>query len=152
MFEYDSLKDFLKSFFSSRLFVLSVIILLMGAVLLHRLFTLQIINGETYQEEYALKIKKEKVLPGTRGNIYDCNGKVLAYNELTYKITIEDNCTYADTDDKNNTLNSMLAQILSVLKKNGDAYVNNFNIRMRKNGNYEFLVEDAQLMRFRADV
>lgn len=152
MFEYDSLKDFLKSFFSSRLFVLSVIILLMGAVLLHRLFTLQIINGETYQEEYALKIKKEKVLPGTRGNIYDCNGKVLAYNELTYKITIEDNGTYADTDDKNNTLNSMLAQILNVLKKNGDAYVNNFNIRMRKNGNYEFLVEDAQLMRFRADV
>ena len=112
MFEYDSIKDFLKSFFGSRLFVMSVIIVLMGAILLHRLFTLQIINGETYQENYTLTIKKERVLPGTRGNIYDCNGMLLAYNELTYKVTITDDGTYDNDKERNQSLNSIIAQVL----------------------------------------
>lgn len=152
MFEYDSVKDFLKSFFGSRLFVLAMIILLMGGVLLQRLFTLQIINGEAYQENYTLRIKKERVLNGTRGEILDCNGKVLAYNELTYKVTIEDNGTYARTDEKNKALNSIIAEILQVLEANGDSYVNDFDIRLKKNGKYDFLVEGTRLMRFRADV
>ncbi len=152
MFEYDSIKDFLKSFFSSRLFVLSIVIILMGALLLQRLFTLQIINGETYQENYTLKIKKDKILPGTRGNIYDRNGMLLAYNELTYKVTIEDNGTYGDSDEKNKTLNDVLAEVLEVLDANNDAYINNFDIRMKKNGDYVFQSEGKSLMRFRADV
>ena len=101
LFDYDSIKDFLKSFFGSRLFVLSVIIMLMGATLLHRLFSLQIINGETYQENYTLTIEKKRVLPGTRGNIYDCNGMLLAYNELTYKVTIVDDGTYENDRQRN---------------------------------------------------
>ncbi len=152
LFEYDSVKDFLKSFFSSRLFVLSVMILLMGGVLLQRLFTLQIINGETYQENYRMRIKKERVLPGTRGDIYDRNGLLLAYNELTYKVTIEDNGTYQDEKHRNETLNSVIAEVLEVLEANGDDYINDFNIRLKKNGKYAFLVEGVSLMRFRADV
>lgn len=132
--------------------MLSVLIMLMGAVLLQRLFTLQIINGETYQENYTLTIKKEKTLTGTRGAIYDCNGRVLAYNELAYKVTLEDNGTYGSNDEKNEALNRIIAEILKVLKKNGDDYVNDFDIRMKRNGKYAFLVEDARLMRFRADV
>lgn len=152
MYEYDSIKDFLKSFFSSRLFVLSVIIMLMGGVLLQRLFSLQIINGEAYQKNYRLRIEKKRVLNGTRGNIYDCNGKVLAYNELTYKVTIEDNGTYAGSDEKNKVLNGIIGDILEVLGENGDSYVNDFEIRMKKNGSYAFLTEGTRLMRFRADV
>lgn len=152
MYEYDSIKDFLKSFFSSRLFVLSVIIILMGGVLLQRLFTLQIINGETYQNNYKLRIEKERVLNGTRGNIYDCNGKVLAYNELTYKVTIEDNGTYARTSERNEALNSIIEEVLTVLDENGDSFVNDFDIRLKKNGKYAFQSEGTRLMRFRADV
>ena len=152
MYEYDSIKDFLKSFISSRLLVLSLIVILMGGVLLQRLFTLQIINGESYQENYTLRIRKERVLNGTRGNILDCNGKVLAYNELTYKITIEDNGTYAGDSQRNEALNSILAQILKVLDENGDDYVNDFDIRLKKNGKYAFQSEGTRLMRFRADV
>ena len=152
MYEYDSLKDFLKSFFKSRLLVLSLIILLMGGTLLHRLFTLQIINGQSYQDNYTLRIRKERILNGTRGNILDCNGKVLAYNELTYKVILEDNGTYSSNDEKNETLNSMIAKVLGVLEENGDDFVNDFNIRLKKNGKYVFTVEGTQLMRFRADI
>lgn len=152
MYEYDSIKDFLKSFFKSRLLVLSLIILLMGGVLLHRLFTLQIINGQSYQDNYTLRIRKERILNGTRGNILDCNGKVLAYNELTYKVILEDNGTYSSNDEKNEVLNSMIAKVLGVLEENGDDFVNDFNVRLKKNGKYVFTVEGTQLMRFRADI
>ena len=152
MYEYDSVKDFLKSFFKSRLLVLSLVILLMGGVLLHRLFTLQIVNGQSYQDNYTLRICKERVLNGTRGNILDCNGKTLAYNELTYKVTLEDNGTYSGTDERNEALNTIIAKVLTVLEENGDDFVNDFNIRIKKNGTYAFTVEDTQLMRFRADI
>ncbi len=152
MYEYDSVKDFLKSFFKSRLLVLVLIIILMGGTLLHRLFTLQIVNGESYQSNYTLRIRKERVLNGTRGNILDCNGKVLAYNELTYKVTLEDNGTYSKSSERNEALNSIIARVLGVLEENGDDFVNDFNIRLKKNGHYAFQVEGTRLMRFRADI
>ncbi len=152
MYEYDSVKDFLKSFFKSRLLVLSLLILFMGGVLLHRLFTLQIVNGQSYQNNYTLRIRKERVLNGTRGNIFDCNGKVLAYNELTYKVTLEDNGTYAKSAERNEALNSIIAKVLGVLEENGDSFVNDFNIRLKKNGKFAFTVEGTRLMRFRADI
>jgi len=152
LFEYDSVKDFLKSFFSSRLFVFSVLVILMSGVLLQRLFSLQIINGENYQQNYTLMIKKERVLPSTRGNIYDRNGMLLAYNELTYKVTIEDNGTYATTKERNATINATIAQVLRVLKENGDSYINDFNILLKKNGKLTFRVEGTSLQRFRADI
>ncbi len=152
MYEYDSVWDFLKSFFSSRLFVLSIVVIALSAILMQRLFTLQIINGESYQENYTLKIEKKKVLQGTRGNIYDRNGMLLAYNELAYKVTIEDNGTYEDNDEKNTVLNGVIYEVLQTLAQNGDTYTNDFNIRMHKNGTYSFLAEGSGLMRFRADV
>ncbi|MDE7314032.1 MAG: peptidoglycan glycosyltransferase [Eubacterium sp.] len=152
MYEYDSIKDFLKSFFKSRLLVLSLVIILMGGVLLHRLFTLQIVDGQSYQDNYTLRIRKERVLNGTRGEILDCNGNVLAYNELTYKVTLEDNGTYAKSSERNEALNSIIARVLEVLEENGDSFVNDFNIRLKKNGSYAFTVEGTRLMRFRADI
>ena len=71
---FENLKEFLKNFFKSRLFVLAVVMILLSVILLERLFSLQIINGEEYQKNNTLKIKREKVLPSTRGNIYDRNG------------------------------------------------------------------------------
>lgn len=46
------------------------------------------------------KFVKERTLSSTRGNIYDRNGNLLAYNELAYSITIEDNGTYSSTKAK----------------------------------------------------
>ena len=152
MFEYDSIRDFLKSFFSSRLFVLTVILLLMSGIILQRLFSLQIINGETYQKNYTLKIKKTRTLSGTRGNIYDRNGMLLAYNELAYKVTIEDNGTYEDSSERDETLNRIIAEVMEILDKNNDGFINNFDIQLKKNGKYVFRSEGISLMRFRADV
>lgn len=149
---FERIREFLKNFFQSRLVVLFAVMLLLCVILLERLFSLQIVHGEEYQENYTLKIKKEKVLPSTRGNIYDRNGELLAYNELAYSVTIEDNGTYDSLKEKNKAINDELATILSVLDKNGDKIENNFNIALNEDGSYSFTVEGKSLFRFLADV
>lgn len=67
-------------FFKSRLAVAAVLMTVLFGVLLWRVFYLQIVKGEKYQDNYTLKIVKERTLNSTRGNIYDRNGELLAYN------------------------------------------------------------------------
>ena len=74
-------KEALKKFLSSRLFVLGAAMILMFSIILIRVFSLQIVNGASYQENFEMKIKKPLTINASRGNIYDCNGKLLAYNE-----------------------------------------------------------------------
>ena len=57
----------------------------MFLILAARVFYLQIIKGEEYAENFRLQIKREITLHGTRGNIYDKNGKLLAGNKIVYK-------------------------------------------------------------------
>ena len=72
----------------SRLFVAVIVFCIMSAVLIQRVFYLQIVKGQEYVENYKLQIQKTKDVEGTRGNIYDRNGKLLAYNELAYSVTL----------------------------------------------------------------
>ncbi len=149
---FKSIKVFFKNLFNSRTLILALILILMFGVLIWRIFTLQIVNGASYQENYSLKIQKNRTLTSTRGNIYDRNGEVLAYNELAYSIHIEDNGSYSGTRDKNEKLNQELARILKVLDKNGDKIDNNFNIALNEDGTYSFQVEGNARLRFLADV
>ena len=83
-------RELLEKLKESRLFLMSGIFFILACVLIHRLFVLQIIRGEEYQENYQLSIVKTKDIPATRGNIYDTNGTLLAYNDLAYSVKIED--------------------------------------------------------------
>mgnify|MGYP000644642012 FL=1 len=49
---------------------------------------MQILDGSSYQESYMQRTEKLVTTPGTRGNIYDRNGNLLAYNQLAYSVTI----------------------------------------------------------------
>ena len=148
---YD-IKDFLKKFFSSRLFVLAAVFIVFFGIRLARIFTLQVVNGKSYQENFSLKIQMKQPLTAARGNIYDKNGKLLAYNELAYSISINDSTTYSSTKEKNKAVNAELAEILTVLKNNGETLNNDFKIDRKKDGTYSFNVSGSSLNRFRADV
>ena len=103
---FERFRDNFFNFINSRLIVLTLVVLLMGGVLIHRVFVLQIVNGENYLNEFSLKIKKERSIPSSRGKIFDRNGKLLAYNDLAYSVTIED--VYESDKNKNKNLNATL--------------------------------------------
>ncbi|MCR5415329.1 MAG: peptidoglycan glycosyltransferase [Pseudobutyrivibrio sp.] len=123
-----------------------------AAVLISRLFYLQIINGSAYQDNYNLKLEKTESIPATRGNIYDRNGNILAYNELVYAVTIQDTGTYSSSKVRSQSLNSEIAQIITKLEENGDTVDNDFGIYIDSAGKYQFLSSGTALQRFRADI
>ena len=149
---FERLKELIHQFFNSRILVLFIAMCILSVALLQKLFTLQIVDGESYLNNYRLRIRKERVLESTRGNIYDRNGNLLAYNELSYTIKIEDNGTYDSTKEKNQKLNEELYTIMQVLDKNGDTIENNFSISIDDNGDVAFSVSGNSLKRFLADV
>ena len=149
---FDNIKEVFRMFVKSRLAVATVVMMLLFGVLLWRVFFLQVVNGQEYQDNSILRIVKERTLNSTRGNIYDRNGNLLAYNELAYSITIEDNGTYSSTDAKNTALNAEIAQIITALEANGDSIINDFKVDLTANGSYEFNVTGTSWKRFLADV
>ena len=85
----------------SRIFVVIVMFCILATILVQRVFYLQIVKGQEYFDDYKLQIQKTKKVQGTRGNIYDRNGNLLAYNELAYSVTIEDTGEYDSIKQKN---------------------------------------------------
>ena len=140
-------RELIEKLKESRLFLMSGIFFILACVLIHRLFVLQIIRGEEYQENYQLSIVKTKDIPATRGNIYDTNGTLLAYNDLAYSVKIED--VFDGSDAKNN---ENIYKLIKMIEKNGDSIINDFHIVINDAGEYEFDVQGTTLLRFKADI
>lgn len=146
---FEIVREFIKKVFSSRLFAAAVVFTGMFSFLVLHLFDLQIIHGEEYLKEYMQKTEKEVSLPGTRGNIYDCNGNLLAYNELTYSVTVQDTGDYPKQADKN----AMFLRLVTILKERGETVQGKFQVTFDSNGEmvYSTTSETAR-RRFLADV
>ncbi len=150
---FERIKDTIFRIIKSRLFVLIVAFCILFAVLINRVFFLQIVKGQYYLDNYKLQIRKTRETAGTRGNIYDRNGNLLAYNELAYSVTIEDNITADTRKEKNKILNGILDKIMNIVESNGDSVISDFGIVLDSAGNYEFSQTNSTLkLRFIADV
>lgn len=147
---FGHLKENILNTVNIRLMILTVIFIALGGLMIYRVFDLQIVNGESYLNDFRLKTTKKRTLPSTRGNIYDRNGNYLALNELAYNVTIED--VYESGRKKNANLNETVYKLIQMIEQNGDSIVSDFNIILDDDGNYAFAVEDRQLQRFLADV
>ena len=141
-----------KKFIIPRTTVLIFIFAALSMVLIHRLFSLQIIHGQEYADNFSIMTTKTRTLKSTRGNIYDRNGQVLASNELSYSITLEDSGDYANNTEKNRSLNGEIYKIIQIIESNGDAISSDFRISVDSSGNYSYDVEGTTLSRFKADV
>lgn len=147
---FDRFKDGFINIITSRITVLVIFFLALGTILVYTVFNLQIVHGEEYLNNFQLTIRKERSIASTRGNIYDRNGNLLAYNELAYSVTLED--VYESGKGKNAALNDTIYRLIGIIEKNGDSIVNDFNIILNTNNEFEFNVTDSKLLRFIADV
>lgn len=141
-------QEFFKKILSSRLFALGVIFLCMFAALVGKLFDLQIIHGEETLNKYIQMTLRTVYTPGTRGNILDRNGEVLAYNELAYSVTIQDVGAYKNNAQKN----AMLLELVRILDKHGETVEGKFEVGIDQNGDMVFTSSsDAAKKRFLRD-
>ena len=131
---FEIIRDFLKRLFTSRLFALAVIFTLMFSGLVVKLFHMQILEGAQYQADYMQRTEQTGITPGTRGNIYDRNGNVLAYNELAYTVTIRDVGAYPNDADRN----AMLYRLVKILEKHDETVEGRFEVAMDETGELYF--------------
>ena len=150
---FNSIKEFFATVFKSRLVVLIMLFSVLSLIIVCRLFGLQIVNGQDYLENYTLSIRRTIEKTGTRGNIYDRDGDILATNRLAYSVQIEDNGHYEDRIQKNEMINDTISTVIDMIEKNGDTVNSDFGIIVDEYDNYQFLyAEGTRRLRFLADV
>ena len=152
-----SIKEIIVDYVKSRLFPVTVVVLVLFSILIHQLFVLQIKEGQEHMENFVYKSKKTLTIDSVRGNIYDCNGNLLAYNELSYSVVFSNDTAQTTMAKKlgiseNETKNQIVSNTLSILEKNGDSLTLDFPIKLDANGNYQYTVKDQQLKLFLKDV
>ena len=91
---------------------------------------MQIINGEKALSDYLQLTEQTITTAGTRGNIYDRNGKVLAYNKLAYSVMLQDTGAYKKSDDKNR----MYLRLVKILQRHGETVQGKFEVALDSNG------------------
>ncbi len=143
--------DYVLSLLKSRMVPMVLVFIILFSVLISRLFTLQIINGESYKTTIAESVKKTTSVSATRGRIFDKNGVLLAYNELGYAVVISDNGVYKDNKTKNAAVNNAINKTLDILDSKGDTYSSNFQIEHIDEGIYGYTVSGNALLRFQRD-
>ena len=145
-------KDRVRKDQNIRCFILQFIFIALFSILIHRLFVLQIVNGQKYAEDVELQITRTIREHNTRGNIYDCNGEILAYNELVYTVTMIDDGTYASERERQLSINSVIYCVMKKLNENNEQINNELKIEVGTDGNYVYTVSGRALARFKADI
>ena len=144
------IKDLIIRLIQSRLFALGLIFAAGFFVLSSKLYQLQIQSSDEYQQEFISSIERVVTTPGTRGNIYDAGGNLLAYNKLSYNVTITEIGAY--TGDYNSR-NLMLYELASILERHGETVVSSFDVGIDSSGEFYYTsVSEAARKRFLATV
>ncbi len=147
---FKNLFEKLKDISINRMLVVFVLIFFMFSGMLVRLFSMQVVNNENNEKE----IEEEKTAEGykivsvsinpARGNIYDRNGNLLAYNTLQYNIEFFNSADLSTNDEKNQAISSLIR----LLDENGIEREFDFPMMINADGKPEYTVSDSVLLRF----
>ncbi len=155
---FRAMKEYIIEYISHRLFVLTTIMFILFALLIGRLFNLQIIEGEEHMNNFTYKSKKTLTVEAARGNVYDCKGRLLAYNQLAYSVTFENSTKLTEVANDNHVSenilkNSVVARTIEILEHNGDSISVDFPIEIGKNGKLTYgNTSDSERLHFLAEV
>ena len=133
-----------------RLIVLTVVVLALFSVLVTKLYSLQIVSGEQYATDFSVKTERTVSKTGARGNIYDAGGNLLAYNKLSYNVTIADNGAYSGDYNERNL---MLYRLANILEKHQVTISSAFYVKLNEDGTLEYTTKsESARKRFIANV
>ncbi len=135
----------ISSIFNSRLFVVLVVYAVMFSILVVKILSVQVKANDPEQQLEEAKIYKLRDIKSTRGNIYDANGKLLAYNVMSYSVVMEGSGLLVTNAEKN----SMIYRLIKILEKFDTDIEVSFGIELNEEGELVFNVEDTALLRFK---
>ncbi len=136
----------IKEILSSRIFYIYLVFIALAAILSYRLYNLQIVKGgegEVTTNDTITVV--ERYIPATRGLIYDKQGRLLAYNELSYAVFLQDTALFETVAEKN----AMIHRLCSTLRKCGYEPELSFAIEFDEEGKLQFNIEGNALLRFK---
>lgn len=119
----------------SRLFLLFCIVFLLFILLGMRLFSLQILRGEQFQQDLKTSIMNKVSLPASRGAIYDRYGRPLATNQVAFSVKIDDSIEVDLSEQKN----QLILDLVKKLNEKGTPVTDNLPIS--KTQPYTFLFD-----------
>ena len=142
---------------ANRLLALIILIVVLYCVLIGRVFVLQIVEGQSHKNDFTYKVQKTVKTSGTRGNIYDVNGKLLAYNKLVYTVNFQNDNAFQTLAAKNGTSesyekNKVIYKVIKILERNGDSFINEIPIEYTGSGKFRFTETGSKLKKFKRDV
>jgi penicillin-binding protein 2 len=143
--------EYVMGMLKSRFVPLVLVFVILLTIILTRLFSLQIVNGDTYAQSVTDAQEKTMSVAATRGRIFDCNGILLAYNDLAFSVKISDSGKYSSNSAKNESINAVIDKTIGIIEANGDKVTNDLPITVNSDGHLEFTEEDTALYRFLRD-
>ncbi|MCR5586906.1 MAG: hypothetical protein K6F77_05175 [Lachnospiraceae bacterium] len=146
---FDDIKEGLKKFFNNRLWLAMAIYGVLFVCLIFRLLNLQIIQQDTYEDVAKENKIQSREIKAVRGNIYDCNGVLLAYNQLAYNIVLQDYGKLSDMDSDEK--NEVLYKLIKILEANNSDLDVDFFIEFNKKGKLVYNIEGNELLRNKAE-
>lgn len=126
--------DRITAILKNRYFILALLMLLIMAVFIGKLYKIQIIDGKLYISQAAVRIERGYDIQAARGNIYDRNGVLLAYNRECQNVYL----TKAFTASAN--LNPTLLCLYDLLTQNNESFLKSLTSALEYNQEYETFV------------
>ena len=99
--------------------VFIVLVIIAALIILVRLMTMQIVEGESYRSYLTEGYSVTKTIEASRGGIYDRYGRPLADNRVRYDVTFDKNNVVKDSE------NELILELISILEKNGEEWIDN---------------------------
>lgn len=115
----------------NRTFACVAVVVVVFVIYACRLVQWQLIEGSSYEEQSEENSSYTVTLEAARGEIYDCNGEVLAGNKTCYNIVMN---AITMADDRNEAI----AKVLGYLQADGVEWVDKLPIKINGAGQYEF--------------
>ena len=141
-----TLGEKLKELFTNRLVPVGLVLFVLFGILIVHIFRMQMVEPEktkiTRDEKSYTKLVS---IPSTRGNIYDCNGNLLAYNELQFNLDMFNSAELTN----NLQMNTAIYELIKILREFNYKREFSFPLKMDENGELYFTVTGSNLDRFK---
>ena len=108
------------------------ILVILMMLLIFRLFSLTIVEGQDWEQAATNISVKNIYTSAPRGEIKDRYGRVIAGNQPSFTVRL------SNQDRSDEELNLIAERLISILESNGDSYVDNLPILIGADGSFQY--------------